>query len=207
MSDFQTINDIVNESVRSSSYTAILISSCVFVVYTLIIKIVDYFKAKNKNKPLIDMAAAIKENTANVVKLNSVLDKTLRDAERKRVKQCEATIDLTFKSFGFKLIQECSSIVAHNNIETNKQFIIDNIGKVVSTEYYKMYSTLSIYEVNEINAATKLKEEWIKATTDTIISIVYNGQDATTRITQLNNRLGILLNEYSTYVNNKLFNT
>lgn len=207
MNDFQTINDVVNESVRSSSYTAILISSCVFVAYTLIIKIVDYFKAKNKNKPLIDMATAIKENTANVVKLNSVLDKTLRDAERKRIKQCEATIDLTFKAFGFKLIQECSSIVAHNNIEANKQFIIDNIGKVVSTEYYKMYSTLSIYEVNEINAATKLKEEWIKATTNTIISIVYNGQDATTRITQLNNRLGILLNEYSTYVNNKLFNT
>ena len=83
MDDFQAIQDIVNESVRNSSYISVVISSCIFIIYTLITKVVDYYKSKSRSKPLIEMATAIKENTANIVKLNSVLDKTLQDAERK----------------------------------------------------------------------------------------------------------------------------
>lgn len=207
MNDFQTISEIVNESVKNSSYSTVIISSCVFIIYTLIIKIVDYFKSKSKSKPLLEMANAIKENTANIVKLNSVLDKTLKDAERKQIRQCETSIDLSFKAFASKIAQECFNIIVRNNIETNKKLIIENINKIVATEYYKIYSTLSNYEINEINVASKLKEEWIKEIADTIISIVYDGQDAISRMTQINNRLGIYTNEYSTYMNNKIFNT
>ena len=67
MNDFQTINDIVNESVRNSSYYTVAISSCVFILYTLIVQLIGYFKGKAKNKPLIEMAEAIKENTENIV--------------------------------------------------------------------------------------------------------------------------------------------
>lgn len=207
MNDFQTISEIVNESVKNSSYNTVIISSCIFIIYTLIIKIVDYFKSKSKSKPLLEMANAIKENTANIVKLNSVLDKTLKDAERKQIRQCETAIDLSFKAFASKIAQECFNIIVRNNIETNKKLIIENINKIVATEYYKIYSNLSNYEINEINVASKLKEEWIKEIADTIISIVYDGQDAISRMTQINNRLGIYINEYSTYMNNKIFST
>lgn len=207
MQDLQTIQQIVDESIRSSSYISVVISSIVFICYTLIIKIVDYFKAKNKSKPLIEMATAIKENTANIVKLNSVLDKTLQEAERKERKQCETAIDLSFKAFGFRINQEASAVVAHNNIDTNKELIVGNITKIINTEYYKLYSILSTYEIHEVNVASKLKEEWIKEVSDNIVAIIYDGQDPITRITQINNRLNIYINEYSTYVNNKIFNT
>ena len=207
MNDFQTINEIVNESVRNSSYITVVLSSCVFIFYTLIIKLIDYFKSKNKNKPLIEIANALKENTSNIVKLNSVLDKTLQGAERKEIRRCERAIDLGFKAFGYRLAQECTAIIVHNNIEKNKDLIIGNINKLVSAEYYKLYSTLSSYEINELNVATKLKEEWIKEISDNLIAIVYDGQDAIARITQVNNRLNIYLNEYSTFINNKVFNT
>ena len=207
MNDFQTINDIVDESVRNSSYITILISSTVFICYTLIVKLIDYFKAKSKSKPLLDMANALRENTSNIVKLNSVLDKTLKDAEKKEIRQCEDAIQLSFKSFGFRLAQECAAVIAHNNIEQNKELITGNITKLVSTEYYKLYSILAAYEINEMNVATKLKEEWIKEVSDNLIAIVYDGQDAITRITQLNNRLNIYINEYTTFITNKLFNT
>ena len=62
MNDFQTVNDIVNESFRNSSYYTVAISSCVFILYTLIVQLIGYFKGKAKNKPLIEMAEAIKEN-------------------------------------------------------------------------------------------------------------------------------------------------
>jgi len=207
MDDFQTINEIVNESVRNSSYITVIISSCIFISYTLIIKLIDYFKSKNKNKPLLEMANALKENTSNIVKLNSVLDKTLKDAEKKEIRQCERAIDLAFKGFGYRLAQECTAVIVHNNIDENKELIVGNINKLVSAEYYKLYSTLSAYEISEINVATKLKEEWIKEVADNLIAIVYDGQEAITRVTQVNNRLNIYLNEYSTFINNKVFNT
>ena len=116
MTDFQTISEIVNESVRNSSYVTVVISSCVFIIYTLIIKIVDYFKTKSKNKPLIEMATAIKENTANIVKLNSVLDKTLQEAERKQVRQCEVAIEFGFKSMGYRIMQEILKNLLVTNI-------------------------------------------------------------------------------------------
>ena len=207
MNDFQTVNDIVNESVRNSSYYTVAISSCVFILYTLIVQLIGYFKGKAKNKPLIEMAEAIKENTENIVKLNSVLDKTLQGAEKKKVRQCESAIDLAFKASSLRIVQEAASIIAHNNIDKNKEFIISNINKFVSTEYYRLYSALAIYEINDVNVASRLKEEWIKEIADNIIDIIYNGQDAMTRITQINNRLNVCINEYSTYINNKTFNT
>ena len=207
MNDFQTVNDIVNESVRNSSYYTVAISSCVFILYTLIIQLIGYFKGKAKNKPLIEMAEAIKENTENVVRLNGVLDKTLQGAEKKKVRQCESAIDLAFKASSLRIIQEAASIIAHNNIDKNKEFIISNINKFVSTEYYRLYSALAIYEINDVNVASRLKEEWIKEIADNIVDIIYNGQDAMTRVTQINNRLNVCINEYSTYINNKTFNT
>ena len=207
MNDFQTINDIVNESVRNSSYYTVAISSCVFILYTLIVQLIGYFKGKAKNKPLIEMAEAIKENTENIVKLNSVLDKTLQGAEKKKVRQCESAIDLAFKASSLRIVQEAASIIAHNNIDKNKEFIISNINKFVSTEYYRLYSALAIYEINDVNVASRLKEEWIKEIADNIIDIIYNGQDDMTRVTQINNRLNVCINEYSTYINNKTFNT
>lgn len=207
MNDFQTINDIVNESVRNSSYYTVAISSCVFIVYTLIVQLIGYFKAKNKSKPMLEMSNALKEMATNIVKLNSVLDKTLKEADRKKVRQCEVAIDIGFRTFAYEISQEVISIIAHNNIDKNKEFIIGNINKLVSTEYYKLYSVLSAYEINEVNIASKLKTEWIEEVAKNIIAIVYNGQDAIDRITHVNNRLEISVAEYSTFINNKTFNT
>lgn len=207
MNDFQTINDIVNESVRNSSYYTVAISSCVFVLYTLIVHLISYFKQKDKNKPLLKMAEALEENTANIIKLNNVLDKTLQEAERKKIRQCESAISLAFEAFAHKITQAVTTVIAHNNIDKNRELIVGNVSKLVSTEYYKLYAALSVYEINEVNVASKLREEWIKEVVDSILAIVYNEQDAINRITQLGSRLNVTVNEYSTYINNKTFNT
>lgn len=207
MEDLQTINDIINESVRDSSYVTVLISSCVFLIYILITRLIDYFKTKSKDKPLLEMSKAMKEMGDNIAKLNAVLSKTFEDAEKKELRQCEKAIQLGFKALGFKIIQECSAIIAHNNIDRNKQLIHNNLSKVVSTEYYRLYSVLSVYEVNEINVASKLKEEWIKELVDAIIQIIYDGQDSVARITHINDKINILIGEYSIYISNKIFNT
>ena len=207
MEEFETINNVVNESIRNSSYITVIISSCIFISYTLIIRLIDYFKSKNKDKPLLEMSKAMKTMGENITKLNIILVKNFEDAEKKESRQCARVIQLGFKAFGFKIIQECTNIIVHNNVDKNRKLIESNINKIISTEYYNLYSALSAYEIKEINVSTKLKEDWIKEIANAVIAIIYDGQDSVIRIVHLNDKLNILINDYSTFVYNKIFNT
>ena len=207
MEEFETINNVVNESIRNSSYITVIISSCIFISYTLIIRLIDYFKSKNKDKPLLEMSKAMKTMGENITKLNIILVKNFEDVEKKESRQCERVIQLGFKAFGFKIIQECTNIIVHNNVDKNRKLIESNINKIISTEYYNLYSALSAYEIKEINVSTKLKEDWIKEIANAVIAIIYDGQDSIIRIVHLNDKLNILINDYSTFVYNKIFNT
>ena len=207
MNDFQTINDIVNESVRNSSYYTVAISSCVFILYTLIVQLISYFKAKNKNKPIIEMSKALNEMGENIVKLNAVLDRTFKDAERREAHKCKKAIELGFGNLESVVVREVQNIIIHNNIDKNRELINENVRTLVSTQHYKLYSALSDYEINEVAVNRRLKEEWIKELSDEILKIIYNDNDAITRISQINNRVATLIANYSTYINNKTFNT
>ena len=206
MNDLQTVNEIINTAVKDSSYITVIISCGVFILYTLINKVIELYKAKDRNKPMLEMASAIKQVSENVVKLNQVLDKTFQDAEIKEANRITNIITASFNSFKSEIITRAIDIIVHNNIEANRESVKQSIYKTVSTEYYKIYSIFSAYEHDKVNVATKLKEEWIDAVTEEVLQIIYNGQDATDRIRQINNKLSIDTEEYSTYINNKVFN-
>ena len=206
MNDFNQVNQIVSDAIKDSSYITVLISSGVYILYTLIIRLVDLFKAKDRNKPLIQMASAIKEVSENVVKLNTVLDKQIQDAESKELTKVRQVISLAFDSFRANISKTCNEIIIHNNIEENRDLIRENLFKTISTEYYKLYNVFSAYEVNGINIATKIKDEWIDDTTKECLEVIYDGQDKDVRIGQILNKLIIIANEHSVYVNNKVFN-
>lgn len=206
MNDLQAVNEIINTAVKDSSYTTVIISCGVFILYTLINKVIELYKAKDRNKPMLEMASAIKQVSENVVKLNQVLDKTFQDAEIKEANRITNIITASFNSFKSEIITRAIDIIVHNNIEANRESVKQSIYRTVSTEYYKVYSIFSAYEHDKINVATKLKEEWIDAVTEEVLQIMYNGQDATDRIRQINNKLAIDTEEYSIYINNKVFN-
>ena len=206
MDELQAVNDIVNNAVKDSSYITVLISSGVFILYTLIIKVVDYYKSKDKHKPLLEMASAIKDVSENVVKLNQVLDKTIQDAEQKEYDRIGNVIIVSFLSFKSAILDQCIDTIIHNNINENKDNVTQNIYKTVNTEYYKLYSIFSEYEHDSVSVATKIKENWIDDVTDECIKIMYNGNDALTRIRQLNRKLGLISKEYSIYLKNKILN-
>ena len=206
MNDLQTVNNIIDTAVKDSSYTTVIISCGVFIIYTLINKVIELYKAKDRNKPMLEMASAIKQVSENVVKLNQVLDKTFQDAEIKEANRITNIIVASFNSFKSEIITKAIDIIVHNNIEVNKDSVKQSIYRIVSTEYYKVYSIFSAYEHDKINIATKLKEEWIDAVTEEVLQIIYNGQNSTDRIRQINNKLSIDIEEFSIYVNNKVFN-
>lgn len=206
MEDLSAINDIISGAVKDSSYTTVLISSGVFIAYTLIIKIVELFKVKDRNKPLVEMASAVREISENVVKLNQVLDKTIQEAELKETNRIEHIVSTSFDSFKSGIVDYCIDVIIHNNIEQNKDFIKQNLYKTISTEYYKLYSIFSAYEHDSINIATKIKEEWIEKITEECLQIIYNNSSDVVRIRQLNTKLNLISEEYSIYTKNKIFN-
>lgn len=206
MDDFNQVNQIVSDAIKDSSYITVLISSGVYILYTLIIRLVDLFKSKDRNKPLIQMASAIKEVSENVVKLNTVLDKQIQDAESKELNKVRQVISLAFDSFRANISKTCNEIIIHNNIDENRDLIRENLFKTINTEYYKLYNVFSAYEVDGINIATKIKDEWIDDTTKECLEVIYDGQDKDVRIGQILNKLTIIANEHSVYVNNKVFN-
>lgn len=206
MDDFNQVNQIISDAIKDSSYITVLISSGVYILYTLIIRLVDLFKAKDRNKPLIQMASDIKEVSENVVKLNTVLDKQIQDAESKELTKVRQVISLAFDSFRANISKTCNEIIIHNNIEENRDLIRENLFKTISTEYYKLYNVFSAYEIDGINIATKIKDKWIDDTTKECLEVIYDGQDKDVRIGQIINKLTIIANEHSVYVNNKVFN-
>lgn len=206
MEELQTVNDIVSNAVKDSSYVTVLISSGVFILYTLITKVVELYKLKDKNKPLIEMASAIKDVSENVVKLNQVLNKTIQDAEQKEYDRIGNVIITSFHSFKSMILDQCIDVIIHNNIDANKDVVIQNIYRTVSTEYYKLYSIFSAYEHDSVSVATKIKEDWINDVTDDCIAIIYDGTDALTRIRRLSHKLELIVEEYSIYIKNKILN-
>ena len=148
MGDFNEVNQIVNDAIKDSSYITVLISSGIYIAYTLIVKLVDLFKSKDRNKPIIEMASAIKQVSENVVKLNGVLDKAFQDAESKERAKVKNVIVLGFISFKDAITDTCNNIIIHNNIDANKDLIKQNVLRLVSTEYYKLYNVFSAYDIN-----------------------------------------------------------
>lgn len=204
--DLQSVNDIINGAVKDSSYITVLISSCVYILYTLIIKLIELFKAKDRNKPIVQMANAIHEISENVVKLNQVLDKTIQNAEIKESTRIDSIITTGFNSFKAKIFSHCVNIIVHNNIEDRHDAIKVNLFKIVNTEYYKLFSILSAYEIGSVNVATKIKEEWIDDITNECLQIIYNSSDSVERIRQLDNKLDLIIEGYIIYLKNKMFN-
>ena len=205
MHDLSTINELISNAVRSSSYNTVLLSSCVFIIYTLIIKVIDMLKAKSRNKPIIEMATAIKDIGSNVIKLNNVLDKIFKDAEHKDYIRCKNAIRLAFEALKSKLNEDCIETIITNHVEENKEQIVENILKLVSTEYYKVYSILSNYEIDNVNVASQLDKQWIEQISNTIISVIYGKKSDISRILQLQHRLNIEIGKYETYIDNKVF--
>lgn len=205
MHDLTVINEVISNAVKSSSYNTVLFSSCVFIIYTLIIKVIDMLKAKSRNKPIIEMATAIKDIGSNIIRLNNVLDKTFKDAEHKDYIRCKNAIRLAFEALKSKLNEDCIETIITNHIEENKEQIVENILKLVSTEYYKVYSILSNYEIDNVNVASQLDKRWIEQISNTIISVIYGKKSDISRILQLQHRLNIEIGKYETYIDNKVF--
>lgn len=203
MEEFKVFNSVIENTVRNTSYITVIISSVVFISYTVIIKLIDYFRHKDDKKSLVEMGLAIKEVSNNVAKLNAILDNLFQDITKKNLEKGKIIIELAFFNFQYKIVNLCRNIIINNNIDINKEFIIANITKTVNTEFYRAYHTLSLYEVGNTSLSEFLKDSWKDDCIKDVLTIIYNGQEDKLRISQINSNLSIKVDNWIVYINNK----
>lgn len=189
MTEIAPTIDFVNQALKDYSLTAVIISSCIFILYTIVIKGIDYFRHKDQQKPMIEMVNSIKEVSNNVVRLNTILDKLFQDALRKDVEKSKMVIELSFFNFQSRIAHLCRNIIINNNIDLNKNLVVINIKQTINAEYYKVYHNLSQYDIDGRPISLFLKEEWKEDCLNNILGIIYNGQEDKTRIDQIYNIL------------------
>lgn len=203
MEEFKVFNSVIENTVRNTSYITVIISSVVFISYTVIIKLIDYFRHKDDKKSLVEMGLAVKEVSNNVAKLNAILDNLFQDITKKNLEKGKIIIELAFFNFQYKIVNLCRNIIINNDIDINKEFIIANITKTVNTEFYRAYHTLSLYEVGDTFLSEFLKDSWKDDCIKDVLAIIYNGQEDKLRISQINSNLSIKVDNWIVYINNK----
>lgn len=203
MEEFKVFNSVIENTVRNTSYITVIISSVVFISYTVIIKLIDYFRHKDDKKSLVEMGLAVKVVSNNVAKLNAILDNLFQDITKKNLEKGKIIIELAFFNFQYKIVNLCRNIIINNDIDINKEFIIANITKTVNTEFYRAYHTLSLYEVGNTLLSEFLKDSWKDDCIKDVLAIIYNGQEDKLRISQINSNLSIKVDNWIVYINNK----
>ena len=56
----------------------------------------------------------------------------------------------------------------------NKENVLANIHNIANAEYYTVYSTLSMYIVNDVKVCSALNKDWISAIEKDMVDIIYN---------------------------------
>ena len=141
--------DILQEALTQGVTPAIIIA-----VYLVIIKIIDHKKESNQakiNSKLVD----------SISKIGDFIDSITKNIVDKDREKCKTAINDSFKSSAYSLIKFVTNTIINNHIDTNKETIIINIKNIVNTEYYNIYTTLNIYEINGIKGGHNLNDIFI----------------------------------------------
>lgn len=161
----------------------------IVLIYLIIIKVIDTKKESNAVK-------INKEITECFRKLNSFLDyitkDILNDAEEKR----DYAIKNSFKAFANSIIRHATSVIIANNINNNKENIIENIRYIVDSNYYRLYNLMFLYKL-----CGYIKSEWKTEVNEDIVEIIYNNKfSKEEKLYNINNKINIKVDGYISIV-------
>jgi hypothetical protein len=161
----------------------------IVLIYLIIIKVIDTKKESNAVK-------INKEITECFRKLNSFLDyitkDILNDAEEKR----DYAIKNSFKAFANSIIRHATSVIIANNINNNKENIIENIRYIVDSNYYRLYNLMFLYKL-----CCYIKPEWKTEVNEDIVEIIYNNKfSKEEKLYNINNKINIKVDGYISIV-------
>lgn len=161
----------------------------IVLIYLIIIKVIDTKKESNAVK-------INKEITECFRKLNSFLDYITKDIFNDTEEKRDYAIKSSFKAFANSIIRHATSIIIANNINNNKENIIENIRYIVDSNYYRLYNLMFLYKL-----CGYIKPEWKTEVNKDIVEIIYNNKfSKEEKLYNINNKINIKIDEYISIV-------
>ena len=195
--------DLMNSAVEQGIWSAIVVG-----IYLVIAKVIDTYKDIRKHnkeeevkKHQIVINQKLVDSIATISDFITLTTKNIIDKDKER---CINAIKHLFKSFANSIIKFSTDTIVANNIQINKQNILDNIEDIVNSEYYSLYNALILYHT-DINPITDyIKVDWKNEIKDVLINIIYNENlNKEQKLYSINNKINIKINDYCIYVTNK----
>lgn len=185
--------DILSETLKQGIAPAAVVA-----IYLIITKIIDAKKEDNQIKLNADFVKSI-----NVLsEFLTDITKNIIDREKEK---CKSAIEDAMFASAMRLVTFVSSTIINNHIDANKATILSNIKTIVNSEFYSIFSTLSMYKINNIVVSDYLNKEWMTLIEQDIIDIIYNTSlDKDDKILSFSNKINIKFQSYVTYIINNV---
>lgn len=183
--------ELILEALKDGIAPAIVVA-----IYLVITKIIDAKRETYNvklNDKLVDSINTISVFITNMTEHTLNVDKD----------KCKAAIEDSMYASGMRLINFVSSTIINNHIDKNKENILANIQMIVNAEFYSVYSTLSMYTINNVKIVDYLNKDWLKDVENDIVNIIYNtnlGKED--KILAFSNKINIKFQSYITYIIN-----
>lgn len=183
--------DILSESIKQGIAPAIVVA-----IYLIITKLIDNRKESAQIKLSTELTKSI-----NVIS-NFIVNITKNIIEKDKEK-CKIAIEDSMYSSAMRIINFVATTVVNNHIDINKSNILSNVHNLINTEYYTVYSTLSMYVIDNVKVCDVMKTEWNAAVEKDIVDIIYNNTlSKEDKILSFTNKINIKFQSYITYIIN-----
>jgi len=185
--------ELINDALKQGIAPAIVVA-----IYLIITKIADNKKETNQIKLSNDVIQSI-----------SVISDFLRDFTKniidKEKDKCKNAIEDSMFSTGMRLVSFVSTTIINNHIDANKDTILTNISNIVNSEFYSVYSTLSMYKINGVVVSDYLDKQWMATIEEDMISVIYSSLlDKDEKILSFSNKITIKFQNYVTFITNQI---
>lgn len=185
-----------------------IVPTLVVLVYLLVTRYLDNKKELKKLEKEKEEAKRTVKINAEILdafnELNSYLKHITKDIVKKENDKCIAAIKSSFRAMNFGLTRFSTFTIINNNIDTNRETIVDNISSTVDAEYLSVYNELLLYDDDEKPVVDYMQDSWKQELIKDMISIIFNKElTKEQRIYNVHNKLGITITKYENYVKNK----
>lgn len=188
--------EVISAMLERYNTTQAIIVATLLVLFLIVSKIID---SKTKKNQIV-----LSDELAGLIEMLAVQFKRQESSDREK---CRMTIALSFDSFSKNIFDFGREIIINNNVELKRKFIEPSIVTTINSEYYKLFNTLYVFEVNNHRVSNFMKAEWREDLINYVNLIVFDKElDTINKLNTLHNKVDSLASDYATYIHNRTFN-
>ena len=92
-------------------------------------------------------------------------------------------------------------VIINNNVDNNRENIIDNLTHLINAEHYLLVNNLKLYSVHNTNIQEYISDDWKDEVFSDIKNIIFNKEfTKEQKIYILNSKLNNRINEYKNII-------